>query len=104
MDAPKEKIPDSLRKLGEYGQIILFGSRACGGHRPDSDYDLLIIVDDDLTRTERLKLAKRVRVQLAQEFLDADVIVRTRKEVEGSRDRFGSITRNALENGFVIHG
>ena len=29
-------------------KVILFGSRARGGARPDSDHDLLVIVDDDI--------------------------------------------------------
>ena len=28
-------------------RVILFGSRARGDHQPDSDYDLLVVVDDD---------------------------------------------------------
>jgi hypothetical protein len=28
-------------------RVILFGSRARGDHRPDSDIDLLVVVDDD---------------------------------------------------------
>lgn len=46
------KVPaDLLRSLIAHfhpRRIILFGSRAHGGARSDSDYDLLIIVDDDI--------------------------------------------------------
>jgi len=39
---------DTLRKLlgSRLKQIILFGSRARGDFSPDSDYDLLIVVDE----------------------------------------------------------
>src|SRR5689334_5464702 len=37
-------------------RVILFGSHARGGADPDSDYDLLVVVDED-TPPERLRLA-----------------------------------------------
>ena len=100
MEASHSQIPPALHRLGKYGRIILFGSRATGRHRPDSDYDILVIVDTDLSRLDRLKLAKRIRVQLAEEFLDADV---PPKEVDYLKHQLGSVLRNALENGFDIH-
>lgn len=43
-------------------RILLFGSRARGDARPDSDYDLLIVAPDlpiDAARTATLRLALR---------------------------------------------
>jgi predicted nucleotidyltransferase len=43
-------------------RVLLFGSRARGDARPDSDYDLLIVAPDlptDTARTARLRLALR---------------------------------------------
>lgn len=46
------KVPaDLLRSVVEHfnpRRVILFGSRARGGVRKDSDHDLLVIVDDDI--------------------------------------------------------
>ncbi len=42
--------PDLLDRVVAYfdpRRVILFGSRALGGERPDSDIDLLVILDDD---------------------------------------------------------
>jgi len=36
----RERLGDHLK------QIVLFGSRARGDYQPDSDYDLLVIVDE----------------------------------------------------------
>lgn len=51
------KVPaDLLRSVVEHfnpRRVILFGSRARGGARKDSDHDLLVIVDDDIP-TEKL--------------------------------------------------
>ena len=50
------KVPDELLKsVVDYfnpRKVILFGSRARGDARPDSDHDLLVIVDDDTPQTK----------------------------------------------------
>jgi len=35
------------------GKIILFGSRARGDYKEDSDWDFLIIVNEELNRKEK---------------------------------------------------
>jgi uncharacterized protein (UPF0332 family)/predicted nucleotidyltransferase len=55
------------RLEGLYGDklvaVLLYGSRARGDHRPDSDYDVAVVVADEATR-------KRVRAD-AQDFVTA---------------------------------
>jgi predicted nucleotidyltransferase len=40
-------------------QVILFGSRAKGTHRPDSDWDLLIILRETLDPSAKRRLFVR---------------------------------------------
>lgn len=37
---------DAIRSVLPTATVILYGSRARGDTRPDSDYDLLVLVDD----------------------------------------------------------
>ena len=61
-------------------KIILFGSRARGDARPDSDYDLLVVLDSISHRREE-------RITIRRAFADlpvaADVLVATIDEIEG---------------------
>lgn len=41
-------------------RIYLFGSRARGNERPDSDYDLLLVVDNDFSQVDKNLLYDRV--------------------------------------------
>ena len=55
--------------------VILFGSRARGDHRPNSDLDLLIVCADDVVGpTSRAGKAVRTYFELNPPRLDADVI------------------------------
>jgi predicted nucleotidyltransferase len=53
-------------------QVWLFGSRARGDHRPDSDWDLFVIVPDD-TPKEEIDLFAAWQLQL-DSGVSADII------------------------------
>ncbi len=81
-------------------RIILFGSRARGEAHPDSDYDLLVVVDDLADR-------RATRIAARQSFEDlpvaADVVVATTKEVSSDRGRPRGVLHWALTEGRVVY-
>jgi len=60
-------------------KVVLFGSRAAGSARLESDIDLLIVEESDLPRYRR---SGRYRRALQGIFPSKDVIVWTPKEIE----------------------
>ncbi len=57
----KQVILEEAGKLGvEVEKIILFGSRARGEARPDSDYDILVVVKGELDWRKRLLLWRSI--------------------------------------------
>jgi uncharacterized protein len=82
-------------------RVILFGSRARGNARPDSDIDLLVIVDDD-TPAEKVTLKAGVEAQRAYPN-PADVIP-VREETFCRRSRIpGTLSRAAAREGIVVY-
>jgi predicted nucleotidyltransferase len=81
-------------------KIILFGSRARGQGRPDSDADLLIVM-----RVDGSKRQQAVQIDLALEGIPIpiDLIVVTPQEVEKYRDALGTIIREAVREGKVLY-
>jgi excisionase family DNA binding protein len=80
-------------------RIILFGSRARGTAEPDSDYDLLVVLDgvDD-----RLATRLAIRTALADLPISKDVVVADRAElVPGHRPRW--IAQWAADEGRVVY-
>ena len=69
-------------------RVILFGSRARGDHRPNSDTDLLVIIPDDANRvdwqTQARWKAARERERLATQT-GCDVSIMTKTEFETNR-------------------
>lgn len=44
-----KKCCDSIREIDPSAEVILYGSRARGDAEPESDYDLLVLIDRDVT-------------------------------------------------------
>jgi predicted nucleotidyltransferase len=82
--------------------IWLFGSRAGGDARPDSDFDLLAVFPDD----DALDLDTR-RHQLADAVMGAgigtDIAVCTASEFAACHDMAGSLIRTVHEPGREVY-
>jgi len=78
MPSNVQKVLKKLKKelLHIYGEqldsIILYGSRARGDERPDSDIDILIILKDDFNYSKMLRLSSDLAASLS---LENDVVI-----------------------------
>ena len=85
-----------------YEKIVLFGSRARGDFSEKSDYDILLIVGRNISIYEKMRLSTSLKKNLAEEGIDADVIIKSKEEVEYYKDRIGNVVRNALKEGVAL--
>lgn len=92
------RLVDALRPT----KIVLFGSRARGDHRADSDLDLLVIMDSPLRRERR---AAEVYNALIGAHLDTDIqaVVYTPEEIEQWKDVPAALVTTALREGKVLY-
>lgn len=91
-----------LLKDTEYKQIILFGSRARGDNREDSDYDILVIVDNKYSIEELRKIECNIRKEMAKNLIDVDILVRT-EEITNQYERIsGNVIYEAMKEGVLL--
>ncbi|MCS7338474.1 MAG: nucleotidyltransferase domain-containing protein [Verrucomicrobiae bacterium] len=83
-------------------EIYLFGSQAWGTPDAASDIDLMVIVSESDERPIRRE--QRAQRCLGRLPISADVLVRTRAEVERVREIPGSLTREILLRGRKLYG
>lgn len=62
--------------------IFLFGSRAKNSYTINSDYHILIIIEDNLSISQKRENKAKIRKLLAQEKIAVDVIIQSKKEIE----------------------
>ena len=82
-------------------EIWLFGSRAEGRARPDSDYDLLAVLSDDAPEST-LDLMKAWELTCGL-GIPADVVPCTRSDFEEDKDEVGTMARAAYHRGRRIY-
>ena len=83
-------------------EIYLFGSHAWGTPGPDSDIDLMVIVPQSDERP--IRRDQRAQRCLGRLLISADVLVRTRQEVNRVREVLGSLTHEVLHKGRKVYG
>jgi predicted nucleotidyltransferase len=81
-------------------RIILFGSYARGMAGPDSDVDLLVVMQPQGSKRRR---AVEIYGLLAGMGVPKDVIVVTPEEFEAYRDAPGTVIRTAWHEGKILH-
>jgi predicted nucleotidyltransferase len=81
--------------------VILFGSYGRGVTGPNSDLDVLVIVDDSVAncRAESVRLRRALRGI----SMPIDIIVARRSDVERLRDMPGLLYETALREGRVVY-
>jgi uncharacterized protein len=82
-------------------EIWLFGSRAEGRARPDSDYDLLAVLPDDAPESA-LDLLKAWELTCGL-GIPADLVPCTRSDFEADKDEVGALARAAYHRGRRIY-
>ena len=100
--AAQDAAPDAV--------VILFGSRARGDHRPDSDVDLLVIADDN-AESDRLAIKTRASRAAHQELMSGppskigiDVISMYRSKFDYFRTAKTHVAAQALRDGVIMQG
>ncbi|PMP82827.1 MAG: hypothetical protein C0175_02915 [Caldisericum exile] len=84
--------------------IFLFGSRARGDFKEESDFDILVILKDELPMKERRNLAAEISKTLHNElkFTPFDVIVKSRKEFDEEKDVANTISNEVFLEGIKL--
>ena len=80
--------------------IWLFGSRARGTHRPDSDFDLLVVEADPVSKREE---TRRLREAVKDLSVPVHVWVMGELEFEETKNVIGGLAYPAHKYGVVLY-
>ena len=107
-DAKLKKVVERLKPY-KPEKIILYGSRARGDHRKDSDIDLLILKKtkkryfDRISDIQKLLYKKEYFLNPKEYVEGLDPIVYTPKEIEQLKQKGSFFIRDILEDGKIIY-
>ena len=94
------EIIDRILQVTDPDRIVLFGSRARGDARPDSDFDFLVIQPSEAPRYRR---PGRIYAALADLPAEVEVVVYTPQEVDQWREVPQAFVTTALRQGRVVY-
>ena len=98
-----ETIHNTVLSLLPDARILLFGSRAKGTADKHSDYDLLVITPNELTKKERITWSAQLNKAIVA-GIDApvDLLLYSEDEINRKQQLPGHIVRSAVREGVAI--
>jgi len=95
-------IKDTAREYVPDAEILLFGSHARDAASPDSDYDILIITESNLSPKEKLPVRTMIRKLLLQSGIRSDILIQSKSEIDKKKKLPGHIVRKILREAVLL--
>jgi excisionase family DNA binding protein len=98
------RVVDAIVASVQPDGVILFGSRASGDFRADSDFDLAILAPDGVARRRVAMRAYESLAAVADRSVAVDIVVLTPSLIAAEGDLIGSIARAVSREGVFVYG
>jgi len=97
-----EKIKLTAHEYIPDAEVMLFGSRARDEERTDSDYDILLVTNTNLSPKEKLPLRTTIRKALLTLGIRSDILIQSKSEVDKKKNLPGHIVRRILREAILL--
>jgi uncharacterized protein len=98
------RVVDAIVTSVQPDGVILFGSRARGHFRADSDFDLAVLVPDGVARRRVAMRAYESLALVVGRSVAVDIVVLTPSLMAAERDLTGSVARTVSREGVFLYG
>ena len=105
----KEKIKDEIEKVLRKNRLtlksaILFGSRAIESHFSGSDWDILIVLKENIYSFEKIRIRYEIYRALHKKFRKSsfDVFVKSEQEFNEEASVMNTISNEAAREGVML--
>ena len=97
-----ETIKSTAHEYLPESEVLLFGSRARNDEKSDSDYDILLVTETNLTPKEKLPLRTKIRKALLALGIRSDILIQSKNEVNQKKNLPGHIVRRILREAILL--
>ena len=99
-----DRVVDAIVASVQPDGVILFGSRARGDFRVDSDFDLAILAPDGVARRRVAMRAYASLAAVADRSVAVDIVVLTPSIIAAEHELAGSVARAVARDGVFLYG
>ena len=83
-------------------EIILFGSYIDDSYNDESDIDIMVLLQKELLRKEKLQYLRNLYLAFFKNNLEVDIILKSKKKYEETKKYIGTINYEVSRNGKTI--
>jgi predicted nucleotidyltransferase len=83
-------------------KTLLFGSRARGNYRVNSDWDFLVVTERELLWSEKKEIWRAISRALAKHNISADILIKSHKQFDIDTEDKGKVTYYARQEGVFV--
>ena len=103
IDTAKRIITEEVEKAGyKVDKIILFGSRARGDFKEDSDWDFFVVVDKNIFKEDMKIILRNIRRRMAINNISNDIIVKSKDIYKNQKNDTGFLSYYVNKEGVNI--
>lgn len=96
-------IKQKVQQILPNSKVLLFGSQARGNNTADSDYDLLIISDIELSPQQKKGYLRELNFELVKLLKKPfDILLNSQKEIEKKKQIPGHVVSWAIKEGVLL--
>ncbi len=102
VDVSVDELKEKVLAVGrnKIRRLVLYGSRARGTYRPDSDLDLLVVEKDPVSKPQE---RERLRQAIGNFSMPIDIRVMGETEFEETKNIVGGIAYPAHQEGILLY-
>ena len=97
-----DNIKDAILAEVTPNRIILFGSYASGNQNYSSDIDIMILMNEEISRTEKLNLLYRIERKLLYLKYPIDLVLKSITQFNEYKNYIGTINYDASKYGKIL--
>ena len=107
----KRIVTDTFQEKSiEIERIVLFGSRARGDFQPDSDYDMLVLIQNPILKADKVALSDSIRSRCADYFIGnhiayggLDIIIKQSSDYNEEENCINTLSNTVHYEGRVLY-
>lgn len=99
----KKVIIEEIEKYGfKVIEIILFGSRARGDYKENSDWDFYVIVDQEIDFKIKKNIIGTIQMNLAEYYIFCDILINSLKRYNVLKNEMSTVSYISNKEGLRI--